>query len=104
MPAAHRQPVDDGLHPLHSSLIDVDLAGEVHALAVDDEPAAALLAHFGENEIQLLSVLFEYGSPQFNLRPFRERQNRLEDLARRSAGRQLPGIWAVRFANRREKQ
>ena len=97
--AAHHEAVHHRVHVLDLGFVDLHFRGDVHRLAVDDQDAAALLAHLGQDEIQLLAVLLEYRRAQFDLRAFGQRQDRLQDLARRTAGGQFAGARAVRHAD-----
>ena len=84
--------------------IALDVVGDVEQRAVDDQPAAALLPHLGEDEIQILAVDLEDRRPQLDLGAFGKREHRFEDLARGAAGHGLAGARAVGLADRREEQ
>jgi hypothetical protein len=79
--------------------VEIDLRGYVHGLAVHDQEAATLLAHFGQDEVQFLAVLLEHGGAQLDLCSCRQRQDGFEDLAGRPAGRGLAGARAVRLGD-----
>ena len=79
-------------------------ADVVVVVAVDDQPPAALLAKFGEDEIQFFTINLEGGSSQFHFCAFRQRENGFEDLTACPAGYRLPRAGAVRLADRGEQQ
>ena len=56
-------------------------------LAIDDQSAAAFLANLGQDEVQFLAVLLEYGRAQLDLGAFR--QTRRNAYAARSGGDQI---------------
>ena len=97
--AAHHEAVHDGVHVLDLGFVDFDFGGDVHRLAVDDQNAAAFLAYFGEDEIELFAVLLEDRRAQLDLGALGQREDGFEDLARRTAGGQLAGARAVRHAD-----
>jgi hypothetical protein len=103
LPADHES-IHDAVHVLDRRLVELDLVGDVDCLAVDDQPPAALLAHFGEDDVQVFAVDLEDRRAQLDLRAFRQREDRLEDLARGPARRGLAGARAVRLTDRREQQ
>ena len=84
--------------------VELDPVRDVHRPAVDDQVPAPLLPHFGEDEVQLLAVDLEHRCPQLDLRAFRQRQDRLENLARRPARRRLAGARTMRLGDGREEQ
>src|SRR5206468_2641312 len=65
--AADDEPVHHGVHVAHRRLIELDILGNVHRLAVYDEAPAPLLAHLGEDEVQVLAVDLPYRRPQLDL-------------------------------------
>ncbi len=82
----------------------LDVVGDVHEGAVDDQPATALLPHLGEDEVQVLAVDLEDRRAQLDLAAFGKRQHGFEDLARGAAGHDLARARAVGLANRGEQQ
>ena len=100
----HDKAIDDGVHVLHGRFVELELRGDVHRLPVHDDPPAALLAKLGEDEVQILAVDLEHRRAQLDLGPGRQRQNRFENLARRSARRRLSGARTVRLADGGEQQ
>ena len=74
------------------------------SLPVDDQPAASLLPHLGEDEVQFLAVDLEDRRPKLDFGAFGQRQDRFDNLTRRSTGRQLSGARAMGFANGGKQQ
>src|SRR5687767_9922203 len=54
------EPVDDRVHVLHARFVELHLLRDVDWLAVDDEPAAPLLADLGEHEVEIFAIDLEY--------------------------------------------
>src|SRR5580658_2165082 len=86
---ADYQAVHYRIHMLDLRFIKLDLSRYVHGLAIDNQQPAAFFAHVGQDEVQLLAVLLEYRRPQLDLDALGQRQDGLEDLAGRPAGRGL---------------
>src|ERR1039458_5327373 len=97
--APHHEAVHHGVHVPDLGFVEFRFRGDVHRLTIDDQDAASLLAHLGQHEVQFLAVLPEYRRAQLDRGAFRQRQNRLQDLARRPAGSQLAGARAVRHSD-----
>ena len=102
--AADHQAVHDRVHVPDLRFVEFDLFGDVHRLAVDDQLPATLLPRVGQDEIELLAVHLEQRRAQLDLRALRERQDGLQDLARRPARCRLAGARAARLADGCEKQ
>ena len=100
----HDEAIDDGVHVPHGRFVELELRGDVHRLPVHDDAPAALLAKLGEDEVQVLAVDLEHRRAQLDLGAGRQRQDRFENLARRSARRRLAGARTVRLADRGEQQ
>jgi len=99
VPPADDQPIDDGVHPGNVFGLELDLFRDIDRRAVDDHRAAALLPHFGEDELEILSVDLEDRRAQLDFGAFRQRKDGFQDLARRPARRHLAGSRAVRLAD-----
>ena len=104
VPAAHDEAIDDDIHVADVRRLERDLLRQIVRLAVDDQTAAALLAKLGEHEVELLAVDLEDRSPQLDLRTLGQRQDRFQDLTRRSDRHGLAGPRTARFADRCEQQ
>ena len=102
--ASDDEAVDDGVDVADVRIVDGRLLGEIDRLAVDNQPAAAFLAHLGEDEVEILAVDLEHRRAQLDFGAVRQRQDGLEDLARRAARRGLAGSRTMRLADRREQQ
>ena len=76
--------IDDRVHVLDVRRLQLGLVGDVDGLAVDDQTAAPLLAELGEDEVQVLAVDLEDRRAQLDLGALGKREDRFEDLARRS--------------------
>ncbi len=101
---AHHEPIHHRVHLAHRRLVDVDLFREIDRAAVDDHVPAPLLADFSEDEVELFAVDREDRRAQLDLRSLRQRQDRVENLARGAAGRRFAGPRTMGFANRREQK
>ena len=81
--AADHDLVDHGVHVADPGFVELDVLGDIERLAVDDQAAAALLAHLGQDEVEVFAVDLEDRRAELDLGSFGKRENRLEDLARR---------------------
>ncbi len=96
--------VDNGVHVVDVGYLEGDFFGEVNALAVNDQAAAAFLADLGEDEIEILAIDLEDRRPQLDLGTLGQRQNRLENLAHGTAGRGLATSRAMGLPDGSEQQ
>src|SRR4029079_1128693 len=77
---------------------------QVDGLPVDEDPPAALLPHFGKEDVEILAVDRKDGGAKLDLRAIRKGEDRFENLTGGTAGRRLPGTRAVRLPDRRVEQ
>ena len=81
--------------------VELDLLGDVDRCAVDDHAAAALLPYLGEHDVEVFAVDLEHRRTELDFCTVRQRENRLQDLARRvRLGHALARARAVRLADR----
>lgn len=92
--------VDHGVDVRDRRRVEIDLLGEVHRAAVDNQAPAALLADVGEDHVEVLPVPLEDRRAYLDLGALRERQDRLEDLAGGPARRRLVRARAAGLADR----
>ena len=96
--------VHDRVHVLDVRRLQLGLVGDVDRLAVDDQAPAAFLSDLGEHEVQVLAVDLEDRRAQLDLGALGQREDGLEDLARRPARRRLARARTMRLADRGEEQ
>ena len=102
--AADDEAIDDDVDVADVRRLERDLLRQVVRRPVDDQTAAAFLAQLGEHEVELLAVDLEHRRPQLDLRALGQRQDRFQDLTRRSNRYGLAGPRTARCANRREQE
>ena len=101
---AHHHSVHHRVQLLDRRLLQLDFFGDIDGPAVDDHPAAPLLPNLRQDERQLLAIDLEDRRPELDHGARRQRQDRLQDLTRGSAGRGLPAARAAGLTDGREQQ
>ena len=104
VPAADDEAIDDGVHVLDVRGVEIGLSDKSMARPSTISRRHALLPQLGEHEIEIFAVDLEDRRAQLDLGAVRQRQDGLEDLARRAARRRLAGAGAVRLRDRRKQQ
>src|SRR4029078_5279440 len=113
--AADDEAIDDGLHLRSDGRAVARLRGacvifptlgfstvrQVDGLPVDEDPPAALLPHFGKEDVEILAVDRKDGGAKLDLRAIRKGEDRFENLTGGTAGGPLPGKEGVRVPARR---